>query len=319
MATQLRIRSAKVLVVNLSAVGTEVVKNLVLGGVNSLEILDSSTVKEEDFLAQFFLPNDDSIIGQLKVPHAITQIRELNNRVKLTANTGVLLEMPREYFAQFDLVIATEISKQEMLAINKETRALNIPLYVAGMHGMFGYILTDLVRHESQLEKDIGNQPRVAGTKINRKKTITNVEYNPTTNKENVTIVDDFVILQDLLVSEELPKQLNKRQMKRLSAALPIIFSLFEVQRTLEDIDIELLRKLLLETAEKLKIPTSVITQEYLELFSRQAFAEFSPVAAVLGGSLAQDVIQFLSKKESPINNCLILDGIRSEMPIYLL
>lgn len=323
MATQLRLRSAKILVINLGAVGTEVVKNLVLGGINSLEILDLSRVVEEDFLAQFFLPNDDSIVGQLKLPLTLERIRELNNRVNVTSNTTSWRDNTKDYFRQFDLIIATELhSRQELVLLNDLTRELAIPLYVTGLHGMFGYIVSDLLLHESESERDIGNQPRTVGTKIARTTTITNVSYNSATNKEKVAILDEYAKISSIFDSKNLPQQLNKRQLKRLSASLPIILSLFEIDRpenAEENLDITKLKVKLIELCQSLEIPTNVITDEYLELFSRQAFTEFSPIAAILGGTLAQDVIQFLSKKESPINNCLILDGIKSEMPIYSL
>lgn len=328
MATQLRLRSAKILVINLGAVGGEIVKNLVLGGINTLEILDSSRVKEEDFLAQFFLPNKDDIVGELKLPLVIEQIKDLNNRVNLSTNTDDLSSILNDsqkagsYLGKFDLIIGTELTKGEIFNLNDYTRNLNIPLYICGLHGMFGYILSDLLRHTATSEKDAGNQPRVPNTKINRCKTITKVEYNREDNKEIVTIVDDFIPILEIFKSQELPKQLNRRQMKRLSAAFPLIFSLFEIPR-LEDpeetINIDVLRKQLKDICNQFGIPETVLNDEYLTLFSNQAYTEFAPVAAILGGCLAQDVIQFLSRKESPINNCLVLDAFKSEMPIYLL
>lgn len=326
MATQLRLRSAKILIINLGAVGCEIVKNLVLGGLNTIEILDNSKIQEEDYAAQFFLPNDDSLIGQTKLPHVIPQIKDLNKRVNLTSNTDdfndYLSKDDHDFFKKFDLIIATELSKDHIFKLNKITRDLKIPLYVTGLHGMFGYILTDLIEHKSISEKDLGNQPRQSNTQINRVKSITNVELMESENKEVVTIVDKFVPLDNIFKSKELPSQLNKRQLKRLTAAFPLIFSLFEFQRHLnpeDTIDISKLQEKGKEICESFDIPLSVLTDEYLEYFSNQAFTEFAPVSAILGGCLAQDVIQFLSKKDSPINNCLILDAIKSEMPIYLL
>lgn len=323
MATQLRLRSANVLIINLGGIGTEIIKNLVLGGLSSIEILDDSTVKEEDFAAQFFLPNDDSCIGEVKLPLMINKIKELNNRVNLSINTNTLkhvLEDPA-YFKKFDIVIATELQKDEMFLLNSHTRTLNIPLYVTGLHGMFGYIFTDLIEHLSSSEKDAGNQLREVGTKINRHKTITKVDYDEGSHKEVVTILDEFVPLSEIFESKQLPKQLNRRQMKRLTAAVPLIFSLFEFDRIDPEkfVDREMLKSVATDICEKLDIPATVLSEEYLDMFASQAFTEFSPVAAILGGTLAQDVIQFLSKKESPINNVLILDSRKSEMPIYLL
>ncbi|EGW33757.1 uncharacterized protein SPAPADRAFT_59120 [Spathaspora passalidarum NRRL Y-27907] len=324
MATQLRLRSSKILIINLGAVGTEIVKNLVLGGLNTIEILDDSVVKPEDFAGQFFLPNDDSVVGQTKLPLVVDRIRELNNRVNLSINTESLdsLIANKQYVKAFDLVIATELDKQMILKLNDITRELNIPLYVSGMHGMFGYILTDLIEHTSVSVKEAGNQPRVVGTELSRNKTITNVESKEKSNDEIVTIRDVFSPLKEIFKSQELPKQLNKRQLKRLSGVVPLIFALFDITRPNDPdtvIDVEVLRVKAIEICNLLNIPAETVTPDYLDVFSRQAFAEFAPVAAVIGGALAQDIIQFLSKKESPINNVLILDAVNSEMPIYSL
>lgn len=320
--TQLRLRSAKLLIINLAGVGTEIIKNLVLGGLNSIEILDSSVVKDEDFATQFFLPNDDSIVGKPKLPLVISAIKELNPRVNLLINTTKLEDVSEDYFKNFDLVVATELTKIEILYVNTLTRAQGIPLYVAGLHGMFGYIFTDLIKHESRVESEMGNQPRTANTKINGVKTISKVEIKEADKKEVVTIVDAFVPISEIFTSSRLPSQLTKRQLKRLSAALPLVLSLFELERLSnpEDVvDIEKLKAALLKVCSVLGLPESVITDQYLHFFSNQAFAEFAPVAAILGGILAQDVIQYLGKKESPINNCLILDAHQSEIPIYYL
>lgn len=297
-------------------------KNLVLGGLNSIEILDSHVVKEEDFAAQFFLPNDDSIIGQPKLPLVISAIKELNPRVNLLINTNKLEDILSEYYRNFDLVVATELTKPEILSLNALTRNHGIPLYVAGLHGMFGYIFTDLIKHESRVESEIGNQPRVANTKINEVKTITDVQIKESDKKEIVTIVDTFVPISEIFNSSKLPSQLNRRQLKRLSAALPLILSLFELDKPAnpeDTIDANTLKSTLLKVCSLLGLPETVITDQYLSMFSNQAFAEFAPVAAILGGFLAQDVIQYLGKKESPINNCLILDANLSEIPIYYL
>ncbi|CUM64408.1 uncharacterized protein PRCAT00002011001 [Priceomyces carsonii] len=324
MATQLRLRSAKVLLINLGGVGSEIIKNLVLGGLNSIEILDGSVVKAEDFATQFFLPNSDDIIGKLKLPIIEPKIKELNNRVNLTINTNLLEEVFENpsYLEQFELIIATELSKAEIIKLNECSRSLGIPLYVAGIHGMFGYIMTDLISNTAKTEKETGNQPRKPNTKLSKRKTITSVDIIEEGKKELVTIFDEFVPMESIMNSRELPSQLNKRQMKRLSAALPLIFSLFEFNRPSDPeliLDKTKLKSISLNVCDKLNIPSTVINEEYLDLFCRQAFAEFSPVAAILGGCLSQDVIQFLSGKESPINNVVILDSIRSDMSIYVL
>ena len=336
-STQLKLRSTKILVINLGAIGSEIVKNLVLGGINTIEILDNSTIQPQDFAAQFFLPNNDakvnengdggsgdesSYIGQLKLPLVIEKIRELNNRVNLSINTDMTIDQ-----------------------LNGDD--LNIPMYLTGMHGLFGYIITDLIEHESIVTKPKGNVSRQSGVQLSPNKTIINVTTHSssssstttTTTNDNegsgsgknelITIKDQFVPIESIFVSKKLPTQLTKKQLtKKLSPVLPLIFTLFEIERptidkntepNLPSIDIELLKQKSLEICHKFEIPQEIITEQYYEMFSRCAFTEFAPISAIVGGTVAQDVIQYLSGKESPINNVLILDSITLEMPIYLL
>lgn len=56
---QERIRSAKILLISLRALGTEIAKNLTLAGVRSLTIIDDDPVTEEDLGAQYFLREGD--------------------------------------------------------------------------------------------------------------------------------------------------------------------------------------------------------------------------------------------------------------------
>ena len=226
--------------------------------------------------------------------------------------------------SKFDLVIKKKKKKDEMIQLNKVTRKLNIPLYVSGVHGMLGYIFTDLIKHESTSEKDLGNQPRETGTKLSPSKTITKVELNLTKDKELVTVSDEFVELQHFFVSKNLPTQLNRRQMKRLSAAFPLIFSLFECKKEqLENMKTEEIVALLRDTSNRIcdlfGIPQTVVTDLSTGAVLQQAYTEFTPSAAILGGRRTIKKKKFLSGKESPINNCLILDAFRSEISIYVL
>ena len=59
MEAQNAIRSARILLVTIKAMGNEIAKNLVLAGVDSLTISDLSPVAPEDLGAQFLLTEDD--------------------------------------------------------------------------------------------------------------------------------------------------------------------------------------------------------------------------------------------------------------------
>ncbi|KAI5970936.1 AOS1 [Candida margitis] len=321
MATQLRLRSTKILIINLGAVGTECVKNLVLGGLNSIEILDNSVIKEEDFAAQFFLPNDDSVVGKLKLPLVVDKVKELNSKVDLSINTSSLEDAfaKPDYFKDFDLVVATELNKSQIISLNEITRGLNIPLYVGGMHGLFGYILIDLIEHTSYNEFNQSSVPRKVNVDLSRNKTMTVVKPDPIKKVDIVTIKDVYSPLETIFHSKEIPKYASKRELRKCTV-LPIIFALFEIPRldNPEDVvDPQLLREKTEEVYKTLNLPISTFSEDYIQTLSQQAYTEFSPTAAILGGALAQEVIRFLSKNYTPMNNVVILDATKAAMPVY--
>ena len=57
--TNHRLRTANVLLINMRALANEIAKNLVLAGIGSLTVLDSSTAVEDDLGAQFFISEED--------------------------------------------------------------------------------------------------------------------------------------------------------------------------------------------------------------------------------------------------------------------
>jgi len=51
------------------------------------------------------------------------------------------------------------------------------------------------------------------------------------------------------------------------------------------------------------------IPEELIETISKTAVHEFSPVCAVVGGMLAQDILKALAAREPPIANFFTFDG----------
>lgn len=81
--------------------------------------------------------------------------------------------------------------------------------------------------------------------------------------------------------------------------------------------DLELFTKLARDGHQELKLDISTLDSEFLRTFLQNLGSELSPVAAVVGGKLAQDVINVLSVREQPIQNLLLFDGEKSIAPIY--
>ena len=56
---RIRLRTAHVLLVNLSAVANEIAKNLVLAGIGAITLLDRAAVSDQDLGAQFLIAEED--------------------------------------------------------------------------------------------------------------------------------------------------------------------------------------------------------------------------------------------------------------------
>lgn len=322
--TQLKLKTSNILLINLSGIGSEILKNLILGGVKFFTILDDSKVQEDDFSTQFFLPKDDNIIDKIKLSLVVDNIKKLNKNLKIKININSLETFLKddECLNSFDLVIGTELSKKNIIKLNKKTRQLNVPLYVTGSHGTFGYVLVDLIKNISKCEKNIGNQKRKKGDIIGSSKKIIDIKVDEKQNKEILTISDEYFEIESMFQSKKIVGQLNKREFKNISQALPLIFTLFKFEK-LQDVDeyinLDVLKALTEESKQDLGISHIEITDEYLEHFKNQAFTEFILTASILGGVVSQDVIHFFSKKESTINNCLIFDSLNCSMQILAL
>lgn len=319
MAAQARMRSAKVLLIGLGSVGTEICKNIVLSGLGFLTILDDGIVSEQDLSSQFFVSAQD--VGCKRLQSAKARIKELNPRVQLDFDTEGFDEKNSDYFESFDLVIGTELTTTQIIRLNNFTRHFNIPLYLVGSNGLFAYIFIDLIQFEAEDEKILGSKSTQLG-RISQNTEITEIKTR--TDEEDKNKVYEIIktkhyykTFEDMLKTATLEGRLKKRQIKRLSCAVPLTFALLSTEHVKSQPPPSVLRQEALEACRQLKIPDTVLNDAYIEQFARQEGVEFAPVAAIVGGAVAQDVINILGKRQPPLNNFIVFDGITLDMPIF--
>lgn len=58
----IRLNESKILIIGVGGLGAEVAKNIILGGVKSVKLMDDAVVSELDASAQFLVPRES--IGQ---------------------------------------------------------------------------------------------------------------------------------------------------------------------------------------------------------------------------------------------------------------
>ncbi|OXB58293.1 hypothetical protein ASZ78_013039 [Callipepla squamata] len=164
------LESAHVCVINATATGTEILKNLVLPGIGSFTIVDGNLVSGEDVGNNFFLQK--SHIGQSRAQSATELLQELNSDVSgnfVDESPEKLLDNDPSFFNRFNLVVATQLSERAGFIFNycsvvclKKTNHFpystvlrlaellwnsNIPLLICRTYGLVGYMRVIIKEH----------------------------------------------------------------------------------------------------------------------------------------------------------------------------
>ncbi|KAJ5541920.1 Ubiquitin/SUMO-activating enzyme E1 [Penicillium sp. DV-2018c] len=330
---QEKIRSANILLITVKALANEVAKNLVLAGIGSLTIIDHQVVTEEDLGAQFFVAeaqSEQDVIGKNRAQVAGPQIHKMNPRVKLHIDTSDVKTKQPEFFSQFDITIATELDFLTNTTVNAACRLANRPFYAAGLHGFYGYAFADLISHDFVIERSKSNM--ATATQETPTRSIINVttkEEQSKTKEPNkvIELVTKREIYSPLLLANTspLPEEYTRlpRRRKQVTPLISCLRALWEFEKllgrrpTFTHEDLELFTKLSRDRHQELKLEPLTLDSVFLRTFLQNLGSELSPVAAFLGGAVAQDVINVLSAREQPLQNMLLFDGEKSVGPIY--
>nr|AAT01621.1 putative ubiquitin-activating enzyme [Zea mays] len=107
---QTALEKASICLLNCGPTGTEALKNLVLGGIGSVTVVDGSKVEASDLGNNFML--DEGCLGQPRAKSICSFLQELNDAVKakfVEEFPTHLIDTDPSFFSQFTVVIATQI------------------------------------------------------------------------------------------------------------------------------------------------------------------------------------------------------------------
>ncbi|EJD50671.1 hypothetical protein AURDEDRAFT_182534 [Auricularia subglabra TFB-10046 SS5] len=299
LEAQQRMRNAAILVIRLKGVATEVIKNIVLAGIGRLVVLDPDTLQPEDLGASFFFRDGD--VGKKRVDAAKPHIESLNPLVQVDLHSDpqtLLDDASLDALIQtVDLVILTDADHKTTLRVNASARRHSKPFYAGGTYGLTGYVFADLLSHEY-----VSTQKPSGDANAPPKQVRNTIEYCP---------------LSDALAFRW--TGLKKKQAREAQPALVFaILALWEYETqhgalpdTTEAADE--LQQLANARIKSSGILSSVCTQlprDVAETAATTAAHEFSPVCAVLGGLLAQDVLKALGRRDPPMDNFFVFDGV---------
>ncbi|KAL0916902.1 hypothetical protein M5K25_014455 [Dendrobium thyrsiflorum] len=146
---QTALEKASICLLNCGPTGSEALKNLVLGGVGSITVIDGTKVEKHDLGNNFLL--DEASLGQSKAKCVCAFLQELNDSVKakfVEESPEALIERNPSFFSPFTLVIATQLLEISLLKLDKICRQSNVMLLVARSYGLTGLVRICLKEHD---------------------------------------------------------------------------------------------------------------------------------------------------------------------------
>ncbi|KAG5578528.1 hypothetical protein H5410_058662 [Solanum commersonii] len=145
---QAALEKASICLLNCGPTGSETLKNLVLGGVGSITVVDGSKVEVGDLGNNFMV--DESSVGESKAKCVCTFLQELNDAVKakfIEDCPEELIETNPSFFSRFTLVIATQLVEDSMVKLDRICREANIILIFARSYGLMGLVRISVKEH----------------------------------------------------------------------------------------------------------------------------------------------------------------------------
>ena len=273
-----KILSSSVLVINLSkGLGTEICKNLVLSGINTLYLYDNELINEEDLLTGYYYKN----IGE-------TRSIELKNKlIELNPNVNIISV---DNYKQNQLVTIIINKENDYIhKVNDYTRFINNKLIVLFSSGLKGSIFVDAninhiindingEYHEPIQIKDIDNEGIVYTIEPH------NLQSDDLIKLDNIEGLDNII--------------LNK------------IYKIIVINRfTFKLLDFNYNFKFINGTVIYIKKEYNINHKKYyldnninLDNVNLDNEIEIMPIVSIFGSMVASETIKLISHKYMPIN-----------------
>lgn len=262
-----------------------------------MTVQDSTIVTKQDLYgAQFFVGKDD--VGKNRAVAATPRIQELNPFTKVQCITKSISTMTESELASFHVICMNGESLVDQCRVSKICHARGIPFYTSENSGYYGIIFADLNGHTYVSVKQGGHiDTSKAPTKMSCP-SFDHFVHSNTWGKIHRALrwgLSDQ-ILSMLILKQWISSPANDStsdQNKFREFALQLLYSKgFDAEK-----DKDVISKSL------------AIAQALLQCTN----VDLTPVCAVLGGFLAQDIVKVVSTHNEPIYNIFTFDGTTGE------
>jgi ubiquitin-like 1-activating enzyme E1 A len=294
----------------------QVLKNLVLAGIGAT-VVDPEAVRPEDLASNFFL--DASDIGSNRAMASLPRIRELNKYATVEGLNVAIEGLSDDFILGHNVVVLTHATLSQQVRVNALCRSQGKAFYTADVFGYSGILFVDLGSHCYRTESGTGASsklsdpmeavfPSLEEAMSYRWAKLATKRFGPVS-----PIFAHARILAEF-------RQLHGRPATAGDAA--VIYDLGT--RMLEEngansaagpniaVDFTPADAQLLATTATVEWLLFGSVQSHMNL-TLAGQAEVSPVCAILGGVLGQEIVKFVSAKGSPIGNFFVLNALGGE------
>eukprot|EP00934_Nitzschia_sp_Nitz4_P004550 Nitzschia sp. Nitz4//scaffold21_size171442//72825//73823//NITZ4_002162-RA/size171442-processed-gene-0.119-mRNA-1//1//CDS//3329542414//4540//frame0 len=292
--SQQKMMNSRVLYIHVTGVSAEILKNLALAGIKAT-LCDVRPAS--DMAPHVFTPTSTSKQPEAKrlqyasVAHAVQPLVEEMN--PLLGGCPILEKAPSQLTSEdlepFTVVIASQVSLQEavrlaQLTTTSESRAF----YLVDCFGWNGAALMDLGKNVSYRPEQ-GKQlldPKVLAPYVPLEHLI-QVPLSKCVNRFHKTPPPVYLQYRCLLEYHQQKGMFPLPQEADTQSALELWTTFLKEQGCVAD----------------------VLSKDTLEALAKASMSQVSPVCAVLGGMLGNEVIKVISGKGEPANNTILFDG----------
>lgn len=299
---QQNLRNADILMVGVSGAGSEIVKNVVLSGINSMTLHDPTNISsavQPHLPAQMLIPHETKSSNS-DITYAAASLDrcvELNPNVKTTE----IDHIPYQDIAngKYTVVCSCDQTREvesKLSAACRSSKTVNVPFLTCKTNGWFGMSILDAGENYTCQVKNLE-------------------EVDSHSKRDEDADEDKFVEksfsyknFSDVCESIESSafKKLKRRELKNLNQAI-IACTLSYKNQQITKTNCEEIAYQITNSADFYKGKNC----EFHDLDEVEVLAngQFSPVCAIVGGFCAQEVIRLASKKEKPFDNVFLFDG----------
>jgi len=273
---QSRLGKANILFCGFTSVQAEICKNLVLAGIKSVTINDTRICDSSHTGAHLFLNHNS--IGKSCSEASQEGVKLLNPHVVVSTSALSMDEIGNS-FDKYHLVCVSGLTPNEIINANTMARSKNTYFFNVDTFGYFGYMFEDLGKNYT-FEKE--NEKK---EKINQ-----SIDMTPLSSAlESKNSTPLFVVIKTLFnfwkIHSKYPTQDDHEEFKKIKD--------------------EILSQTKITNREKNKINDML-----LQKFIQHLGTELSPICAIVGGVVAQEILKVICHNDKPFNNSFFFNGL---------